>query len=137
MKEQEQTVKITLEEYKRLLLKETNKNEINNRLAEMLLISVRRHLKNGKPNSWDSTYVGDGMIVASADDGIEFRDLYKELVKEAMRTIKIVDFDLYMEIWNEVQTNERKKTEMEMKIEQMNKAKELRQKNKEQDEQHN
>ena len=40
--------------------------------------------------------------------------------------MKYVDTNAYMELWNKIQTEQRKKEEAKAKAEQMNKAKEIR-----------
>ena len=42
------------------------------------------------------------------------------------KALKYVDTNAYMELWNKIQTEQRKKEEAKAKAEQMNKAKEIR-----------
>lgn len=113
-----QTVTISLEEYKELLLKEkpTDKDhEILNRIID----TVTANLKYSEKDSWSSKYLGDNMKI---DDS-------NEVMQEIINILKYADFDRYMTIWNSVQTAERNRKAMQDKIDQMNRAKELREEN--------
>lgn len=109
-----QTVTISLEEYKELLLKD--KPSTNDHvMVERIFNEIVKHLKFAD-SKWDSGYVGDNMKV---EDSLE-------VIKEIMKMTRYVDFDRYMEIWNGVQSRERKRKAMAEQVEQMNKAKEMR-----------
>lgn len=112
-------VTITLEEYKELLLKEkpTDKDrELLKRIVEI----VEPHLKY-------SDYKYDSYRVM---EDVKFEDM-ESVVRDVFTMLKYVDFDKYMTIWNKVMTNHRKEEEEKLRIEQMNKAKDLRKENEE------
>ena len=109
-----QTVTISLEEYKELLLKE-KPNSNDHEMLERIFNEIQKHLVYSD-SKYTSGYVGDDMKV----------DNSTEVICEIMRMVKYVDFERYMKIWNQVQTRERKRKDMEAQIEQMNKAKEMR-----------
>ncbi len=109
-----QTVTISLDEYKELLLKDkpsTNDHE----MVERIFNEIMKHLKYSD-SKYNSGHVGDDMKVDNA----------VEIICEIMRMVKYVDFDRYMNMWNQVQTTERKRKAMYEQVEQMNKAKEMR-----------
>ena len=111
-----QTVTISLDEYKELLLRE--KPSTNDHImVERIFNEIRKHLVYSD-SKYNSGHIGDEMKVENAT----------EIIIEIMKMTKYVDFDRYMEMWNQVQTQNRKRKEMDDKIEQMNKAKELRNK---------
>ena len=109
-----QTVTISLEEYKELLLKEKPSNN-DHELLERFFREIEKHLEYSD-YKYGSEYLGDNMAV---------KDPYS-VFKEIMLALKYVDFERYMKMWNHVQTRERKRKDMEAQIEQMNKAKEMR-----------
>lgn len=114
-----QTVTISLEEYKELLLKDrpTDKDhEVLNRI----ITAVTNQIKYSEKDRWSSSYIGDNMKIEDGD----------AVVKEIMNILKYSDFDRYMTIWNGTQTAERNRKAMQEKIDQMNRAKELREENK-------
>lgn len=114
-----QTVTISLEEYKELLLKEKptdNEHEILTRILSV----ITSHIRYSDKDTWSSSYLGDNMKIEDCS----------EVVKEIMKILKYADFDRYMTIWNGVQTAERNRKAMQEKLDQMNRAKELREENK-------
>lgn len=116
-KENTQFVTITLEEYKTLLLKEQPKDNLNvvlNTLYQLLC----DHVEYSSDNSYYSDYIGDNMKFNDKDMKSSFVAFFKAL--------KYVDTNAYMELWNKIQTEHRKKEEAKAKAEQMNKAKEIR-----------
>lgn len=114
-----QTVTISLEEYKELLLKDRPTSSDHVVLGRIIDI-VTAHLEYSKEDRWSSYYVGDNMKIKDSD----------EMLKEIVNIIKYTDFDKYMTIWNSVQTAERNRKAMQEQIDQMNRAKELREENK-------
>lgn len=109
-----QTVTISLEEYRELLLKE-KPNSNDHEMLERIFNEIQKHLVYSDSH-YNSGYIGDDMKV----------DNSTEVICEIMRMVKYVDFERYMKMWNQVQTRERKRKDMEAQIEQMNKAKEMR-----------
>ena len=109
-----QTVTISLEEYKELLLKEKPSNN-DHELLERFMREIEKHLVYTNYR-YDSGYLGDNMKVENPGD----------VFKEIMLALKYVDFERYMKMWNKTQTAYRKRKDMEAQIEQMNKAKEMR-----------
>ena len=114
-----QTVTISLEEYKELLLKDKPTNR-DHEICERIISAVGESLKYSEEHTWDNDYIGDNMEVQNGN----------RVVKEIMRIFKYLDFERYMKIWNEVQTAERNRKAMQEQIDQMNRAKELREENK-------
>lgn len=112
-------VTIPLQEYKELLLKDKPVSDNTN--YERILDYIADRLEYSKEDKWSSAYMGDNMKYVANDE---------TLVKEIMTMLKYTNFEKYMEVWNKVQTKHRNEEEMKMKIEQMNKAKEIRQENK-------
>ena len=110
-----QTVTISLEEYKELLLKEKPTDK-DHEILSRILSTVTSHLKYSEKDSWSSRYFGDNMKIENSD----------EVMQEIINILKYADFDKYMTIWNSVQTAERNRKAMQDKIDQMNRAKELR-----------
>lgn len=116
-KENTQFVTITLEEYKTLLIKEQPKDNLKvvlNTLYQLLC----EHVKYEREDSYYSNYIGDNM---KFDD----RNLESDFVT-FFKALKYVDTNAYMELWNKIQTEQRKKEEAKAKAEQMNKAKQIR-----------
>ena len=109
-----QTVTISLEEYKELLLKE-KPNSNDHEMLERIFNEIQKHLVYSD-SKYNSGHVGDSMKV----------DNSTEVICEIMRMVKYVDFERYMKMWNKTQTAYRKRKDMEAQIEQMNKAKEMR-----------
>ena len=109
-----QTVTISLEEYKELLLKD-KPNSNDHEMVERIFNEIQKHLTYSD-SRYNSGHVGDEMKV----------DNPTEIICEIMRMVKYIDFDRYMKIWNTVQTVERKKKAMQEQIDQMNRAKEIR-----------
>ena len=105
-------VSISAEEYKELLLREkpTDKDrELLKRIFDII-----------EPKLEYSTYSYDYVMEhVKVDD-------QKEIFKEIFTMLKYVDFDKYMEIWNKVMSNERKRKDQEELLKQMNNAKEIR-----------
>lgn len=114
-------VTIPLQEYKELLLKETQTPDSDNVNFERVLNYIEERLVYSKEDRWDSSYLGNNL---------KYKDDNTNLVKEVITMLKYTNFDRYMKIWNNVQTKHRKEEELKMKMEQMNKAKEIRQENK-------
>ena len=116
-KENTQFVTITLEEYKTLLLKEQPKDNLKvvlNTLYQLLC----DHVKYAKEDSYYRDYIGDNMKFDDSNLESDFVTFFKAL--------KYVDTNAYMELWNKIQTEQRKKEEAKAKADQMNKAKEIR-----------
>lgn len=112
-------VSISVEEYKELLLREkpTDKDrELLKRIFDII-----------EPKLEYSTYnYGYVMDHVKVDD-------QNEIFKEIFTMLKYVDFDKYMEIWNKVMSNERKRKDQEELLKQMKDAKALRADNKEEE----
>ena len=116
-KENKQFVTITLEEYKALLLKQQPKDNLKvvlNTLYQLLC----EHVKYEGEGSYYRDYIGDNMKFDDSDLESDFVTFF--------RALKYVDTNAYMELWNKIQTEQRKKEEAKAKAEQMNKAKEIR-----------
>lgn len=109
-----QTVTISIDEYKELLLKDKPTNR-DHEIVERIYNEIEKHLLYSD-SRYDSGHIGNEMKV---DDSTE-------VIKEIMQMTKYVDFDRWMKMWNNVQTNERKRKAMREQMKQMNKAKELR-----------
>lgn len=121
-KENTQFVTITLEEYKTLLLKEQPKDNLKvvlNTLYQLLC----DHVKYAREGSYYGDYIDDNMMFDDKNLGRDFITFFKSL--------KYVDTNAYMELWNKIQTEQCKKEEAKAKAEQMNKAKEIRKEAKE------
>ena len=114
-------VTIPLQEYKELLLKETQALDSDNVNFERVLNYIEERLVYSKEDKWNSSYLGNNL---------KYKDDDENLVKEIITMLKYTNFDRYMKIWNNVQTKHRKEEELKMKMEQMNNAKEIRQENK-------
>ena len=112
-----QTVTISLEEYKELLLKDRPTDK-DHEMLERIMREFEKHVVFCD-SRWDSGFVGDNMKVEDTT----------EICLEIMRVIKYVDFDRYMKMWNHVQTTERKRKAMQEQIDQMNRAKAIREEN--------
>lgn len=113
------TVTISLEEYRELLLKDKPSHGNDGEMLERIFGIIEPNLEYVERNY---SYSNDVMR------NVKVKDSDKVLV-EIFQMIKYLDFDRYMKMWNMVMTNERKRKEQEMKIEQMNQAKELRKAN--------
>lgn len=116
-KENTQFVTITLEEYKTLLIKQQptdNLKVVLNTLYQLLC----DHVKYEKEGSYYRDYIGDNMKFDDSNLESDFVTFFKSL--------KYIDTNAYMELWNKIQTEQRKKEEAKAKAEQMNKAKEIR-----------
>lgn len=116
-KENTQFVTITLDEYKTLLLKEQPKDNLKvvlNTLYQLLC----DHVEYSHSVNYYSDYIGDNMKFNDSNLESDFVTFFKAL--------KYVDTNAYMELWNKIQTEQRKKEEAKAKAEQMNKAKEIR-----------
>ena len=114
-----QTVTISLEEYKELLLKD-KPTDRDREILNRIINAITAKLVYSEVDRWSSSYLGDNMKIEDSD----------EVMQEIMRVLKYVDFDRYMKIWNGVQTAERNRKAMQEQIDQMNRAKELREENK-------
>lgn len=116
-KENTQFVTITLEEYKTLLLKQQPKDNLKvvlNTLYQLLC----DHVKYAEKNNYYGDYIDDNMMFDDKNLESDFITFFKSL--------KYVDTNAYMELWNKIQTEQRKKEEAKAKADQMNKAKEIR-----------
>lgn len=112
-----QFVTITLEEYKTLLLKQQptdNLKVVLNTLYQLLC----EHVKYEGEGSYYRDYIGDNMKFDDSNLESDFVTFFKAL--------KYVDTNAYIELWNKIQTEQRKKEEAKAKAEQMNKAKKIR-----------
>lgn len=112
------TVTISLEEYKELLLKDKPLRGNDGEMLERIFNIMEQNLEYTESNYYSSV-VMKNVKVKDSDN----------VLKEIFNMIRYLDFDRYMKIWNNVMTNERKRKEQEMKIKQMNEAKELRKEN--------
>ena len=109
-----QMVTISIDEYKELLLKD-KPSSTDHEMVERIFNEIQKHLVYSD-SRYDSGHIGNEMKV----------DNSTEVIKEIMQMCKYIDFDRYMKMWNTVQSNERKRKAMEEQIDQMNRAKELR-----------
>lgn len=116
-RENTQFVTITLEEYKTLLLKEQPKDNLKVVLNTLYQLLCER-VEYSNSNSYYSDYIGDNMKFNNSNMESSFVTFF--------RALKYVDTNAYMELWNKIQTEQRKKEEAKAKAEQMNKAKEIR-----------
>lgn len=116
-KENTQFVTITLEEYKTLLLKQQPKDDLKV-VLNTFYQCLCEHVKYVEKNNYYSDYIGDNMRFDDSDLESNFVTFF--------RALKYVDTNAYMELWNKIQTEQRKKEEAKAKAEQMNKAKEIR-----------
>ena len=109
-----QTVTISLDEYKELLLKDKPSSN-DHEMVERVINEIQKHLAYAD-SKYEGGYVGNGMKVNDPT----------EIIREILLMVKYLDFDRYMKVWNTVQTAERNRRAMQEQIDQMNKAKELR-----------
>ena len=112
------TVTISLEEYKELLLKDKPLRGNDGEMLERIFNIIEQNLEYTERDYYSSVVMKNVKINDSDN-----------VLKEIFNIIKYLDFDRYMKIWNKVMTNERKRKAQEELIKQMNKAKELRQEN--------
>lgn len=112
-----QMVTISIDEYKELLLKD-KPSSADHEMVERIFTEIQKNLLYSD-SEWDSGNIGDEMKVKNSH----------EVIKEIMHMCKYVDFDRYMKMWNTVQSNERKRKAMKAQTDQMNRAKEMRNKN--------
>ena len=123
-----QMIKITLLEYRELLLKEKPTNKSHETLERILSI-IESNLEYE-----ESEYIA---IV----DNLKIKR-EEEVLKEILFALKYTDFDRYMTMWNKTMSAEkvmrpdevyaeRERKAQEEKINQMNQAKELRKENRE------
>ena len=113
-----QTVTISLEEYKELLLKD-RPSDTEHMILGRIMDVLTEYIEYSEDRTWSSDYLGNNMEIT--ESGKAF--------KEIVNIIKYTDFEKYMEIWNNVQTAERNRKAMEEQIDQMNRAKEMREEN--------
>lgn len=113
-----QTVTISLEEYKELLLKDRPSNT-EHMIFSRIMDVLTEYIEYSEERTWSSDYLGNNMEITDSS----------KAVKEIVNIIKYTDFEKYMEIWNNVQTAERNRKAMEEQIDQMNRAKEMREEN--------
>lgn len=116
-KENTQFVTITLEEYKALLLKQQPKDNLKV-VLNTFYQCLCDHVKYAEKNNYYNDYIGDNMKFDDSGLKLDFVTFF--------RALKYVDTNAYMELWNKIQTEQRKKEEAKAKAEQMNKAKEIR-----------
>ena len=76
------------------------------------------HVKYEGEDSYYRDYIGDNMKFDDSNLESDFVTFFKAL--------KYVDTNAYIELWNKIQTEQRKKEEAKAKDGQMNKAKEIR-----------
>lgn len=112
------TVTISLEEYKELLLKDKPLRGNDGEILERIFNIIETHLEYEKSNYY-SNIVMKNVKVKDSD----------EILKEIFNMVKYLDFDRYMKMWNKVMTNERERKAQEELTNQMNEAKELRKEN--------
>lgn len=112
-----QMIKITLLEYRELLLKEKPTNKSHETLEKILSI-IESNLEYE-----ESEYIA---IV----DNLKIKR-EEEVLKEILFALKYIDFDRYMTMWNKTMSAEIERKAQEEKINQMNQAKELRKENRE------
>ena len=112
------TVTISLEEYKELLLKDKPLRGNDGEMLERIFGIMVQNLEYTKSNYYSSV-VMKNVKVKDSDN----------VLKEIFNMIRYLDFDRYMKIWNKVMTIEREKKAQEELIKQMNEAKELRKEN--------
>ena len=117
MAENTQFVTITLDEYKTLLLKEQPKDNLKV-VLNILYQLLCDHVEYSHSVNYYSDYIDDNMKFNDSNLESDFVTFFKAL--------KYVDTNAYMELWNKIQTEQRKKEEAKAKAEQMNKAKEIR-----------
>ena len=110
-------VSVSAEEYKELILKEKS-TDSDREILKRIFDIIEPNLKY-KDNSYSYSTIMKNIEIENESD----------VIKEIFTMLKYVDFDKYIEIWNKVMTNERKRKEQELKIEQMNEAKEIRKEN--------
>lgn len=116
-KENTQFVTITLNEYKALLIKEQPKDNLK-LVLNILYQLLCDHVKYEEKNYYYDDYIGDNMKFDDSNLESDFVTFFKSL--------KYVDTNAYMELWDKIQTEQRKKEEAKAKAEQINKAKEIR-----------
>lgn len=111
-------VTIPLEEYKELLLRNKPKDNNETIMFNKIIDEIEKDLEY-KENDYYSNIVMKNVAIKDSD----------KVIKEILTMIKYIDFDRYMTIWNNVMNIHRKQEEEKMKIEQMNKEKEIRKEN--------
>ena len=112
-----QFVTITLDEYKALLLKQQPKDNLKV-VLNTFYQCLCDHVEYSSSVNYYSDYIGDNMKFNDSNLKSDFVTFFKAL--------KYVDTNAYMELWNKIQTEQRKKEEAKAKADQMNKAKEIR-----------
>lgn len=112
------TVTISLEEYKELLLKDKPLRGNDGEMLERIFNIMEQNLEYTESNYYSSV-VMKNVKVKDSDN----------VLKEIFNMIRYLDFDRYMKIWNKVMTIERERKAQEELIKQMNEAKELRKEN--------
>ena len=112
-----QFVTITLDEYKALLLKQQPKDNLKV-VLNTFYQCLCDHVEYSSSVNYYSDYIGDNMKFNDSNLKSDFVTFFKAL--------KYVDTNAYMELWNKIQTEQRKKEEANAKADQMNKAKEIR-----------
>ena len=112
------TVTISLEEYKELLLKDKPLRGNDGEMLERIFNILEQNLEYTAQDYYSDVVMKNVRIKNNND-----------VLKEMFNMIKYLDFDRYMKMWNKVMTNERKRKAQEELIKQMNEAKELRQEN--------
>lgn len=110
-------VRISLEEYKELLLKDKSKSNEEVIIFEKIIDAIEKNLKyTDRSEEYYSNVVMKNVEIYDSS----------RVVKEIITILKYLDFDRYMTIWNKVMTKHRIDEEEKMKAEQMRNAKEIR-----------
>ena len=120
MVEKIQYVRISLQEYKELLLKDKPAGSRDGEMLERLLDILANKIKYSE-HEYYGDYLMDNMEISGSSSN--------KAIKEFLLALKYIDTDKYMTLWNKVMTKHRKDEEIKMKIEHMNKAKEMRKEN--------
>ena len=111
-----QTVTIPLDEYKELLLRDKPDEHEKEVLGKLLDVLFEGLSYDEEDRYYSSYSVGNHL---KCDDGTK-------VVKEMLTMLKYVDREMYMGIWNAVNTGRRERMAREAMIEQMNMAREIR-----------
>lgn len=109
------TVTISLEEYKELLLKDKPLKGNDGEMLERIFNIIEPKLQYTE-NDYYSNVVMKHVKIKDSDD----------VMKEIFNMVKYLDFDRYMKMWNKVMSNERERKAQEELINQMKEAKEIR-----------
>lgn len=93
---------------------EANESEILQRILDVVASSLEYC-----DSSYYSRYYKDDIAVKSESVSVD-------CIKEILNIIRYTNIEKYMSIWNKVISDDRKQKELQMKAEQMKKAKEIR-----------